>query len=309
MKTKLLSIILALALLLTSLIGFNSCAKDPDYSDATPISFKAALSYDYLKELNGKAVTIKGYMATNSSPLDGSYIYLMNLPYQSCPYCIPNTNQLANTMTVYAPAGKNFGYTDQAIQVSGILEVTDSPEQFFNDLYGYEFNFRIVDAVYEVVDDSNSKFNELAKNGIYEEISQMYDYLSFVTYWYSYTVTFKEGEDYLYPDDALGMITTDGYQYNYGYKDGYFDSLRAKVRSVSATEYEGIIALINEAEMLAFDAVKALQDGLGNETVYKAVYKTSSLFGDTRWQYEYLNDDLQIRFDIAYENFISAFEY
>ena len=309
MKTKILSIILALIIPTMSVFGFASCAKKPDYSDATPISFKAALSFDYLKSLDGKPVTIRGYMATNASPLDGSYIYLMNLPYQSCPYCIPNTNQLANTMTVYAPEGEKFDYTDQAIQVSGILEVTDSPDEFFTDLYNYEFNFRIVDAVYEVVNDADSQFNELAKNGIYDEISQMYDYLNFVTHWYEYTSNFAEGRDYLYPQNAIDLITREGYQYNYGYKDGYFESLRSKVRSVSATEYEGIIALIDEAETLANDAVKALNDGLNNETVYKAVYKPSAEFGDTRWQYEYLSNDLQLRYVVAYENFISAFEY
>lgn len=311
MKIKFLSLILALSLLSISILGLSSCSKLPNYSDEhqSPISFKAALSYDYLKSLDGTVVTINGYMATNSSPVDGSYIYLMNLPYQSCPYCIPNTNQLANTMTVYAPAGSKFDYTDQAIKVTGILEVSPSESQFFTDYYGYEFNFKIVDAIYEVIDEADSKFNELAKAGIYEELNKMYEYLNFVTYWFNYTSQFQEGEDYLYPQNAYDLIVKEGYQYNYGYKEGYFDSVRAKVLSVSATEYGSIIALIDEAEALATDAFNALEDGLNNETIYKAVYKQSSLFGDTRWQYEYLSNDLQVRNDIAYGNFISAFEY
>lgn len=137
----------------------------------------------------------------------------------------------------------------------------------------------------------------------------MYEYLNFVTYWFNYTSQFQEGEDYLYPQNAYDLIVKEGYQYNYGYKEDYFDSIRAKVLSVSATEYGSIIALIDEAEALATDAFNALEDGLNNETIYKAVYKQSSLFGDTRWQYEYLSNDLQVRNDIAYGNFISAFEY
>ena len=34
-----------------------------------------------------------------------SFMFLMNLPYQSCPFCVPNTSQLSNTMEVYPKKG------------------------------------------------------------------------------------------------------------------------------------------------------------------------------------------------------------
>ena len=105
---KLLSFILVFAITSTLFIG---CGKDkaPNIEDATKLSFKAASGYDYLKTIDGQTVTISGYMAT-SSPVDGSFMFLMNLPYQSCPFCVPNTSQLSNTVEIYPKAGDAFSY-------------------------------------------------------------------------------------------------------------------------------------------------------------------------------------------------------
>lgn len=95
---KILSFVFVLAMIFSVLVG---CAQNgtPNIEDATKLSFKAASGYDYLKSLDGQTVTISGYMAT-SSPVDGSFMFLMNLPYQSCPFCVPNTSQLSNTMEI-----------------------------------------------------------------------------------------------------------------------------------------------------------------------------------------------------------------
>ena len=70
---KTLSVLLIISVTLCSLIG---CNEESDNADgATKLSFKSALEYDYLKTLDGKQVTINGYMAT-SSPGDGSFMYL-----------------------------------------------------------------------------------------------------------------------------------------------------------------------------------------------------------------------------------------
>ena len=93
---KFAAIFLLLAIMTSS---FVACDKDdpvdPNGENVTKLSFKAASGYDYLKTLDGTLVTISGYMAT-SSPVDGSFMFLMNLPYQSCPFCVPNTSQLSN---------------------------------------------------------------------------------------------------------------------------------------------------------------------------------------------------------------------
>ena len=103
-------------------------------------------SLDTLKSLDGKRVTITGYMAT-LSPLSGEYIYLMNMPYQSCPFCVPNTNQLSNTMAVYAASGSKFEFTDRPVQISGVMRVQDKVDD-----YGYSYNYYIDDASYTAVD-------------------------------------------------------------------------------------------------------------------------------------------------------------
>ena len=313
MKRKIISTILAI-IMIASVFCFNSC-KSTEYDNATKISFKEALSYEYLKSLDGTPVTINGYMAT-SSPVDGSYIYLMNLPYQSCPFCLPNTSQLSNTMAVYAIPGQKFDYTEQAIKITGILKVSESEDKFFTDYYGYEFNFKITDAIYDILDESElgekSMWASIAESDIITDLYAMYDYVYFATHWFNYTMQFQSGEDYLYDTDALTLITTDGYQYNYGYKAGYFDSLRAKVRAVSETELEDLIKMIDDAEALANDAVSALQSGVGNETVFKKVYKYSNEFKDTRWQFEYNSNELQTRYNTAFAEFstwMSSFEY
>lgn len=312
MKRSIIFKIISLALICSFILVFPACKK-VDYSNPTKISFKEALDYEYLKTLDGTPVTINGYMADAETPLDGSYIYLMNLPYQNCPFCLPNTNELSNTMAVYAASGKKLEFTTQAIRVTGILEVSSSKNDYFTDFYGYEFNFKIVDAYYDVIDGSefgeSSLFNELAKSGFMEDLNKMYEYLHFTTYWYEYTMEFQEGKDYLYDTDAYQFITSEGSQFNYGYKDGYFDSLRASVYSISETGLEGVIALIDEAEALSDDAVLALKSGLNNQTVFKPVLKYSEEFKDERYQFEYISPELQNRYNTAYNNFMSTFEY
>ena len=74
---RIVYIFLVLAMIL-SVFPLTSC----DETEATKLSFKSALSYDYLKSIDGKTVTINGYLAT-SSPADGSFIFLMNIPRMS----------------------------------------------------------------------------------------------------------------------------------------------------------------------------------------------------------------------------------
>ena len=80
MKNKLTKI-LCLLLVFSLSLGLIGCGgNSEDEKDAVKISFASAAGYDYLKTLNGKKVTINGYMAT-SSPVDGAFFFLMNLPY------------------------------------------------------------------------------------------------------------------------------------------------------------------------------------------------------------------------------------
>ena len=319
-KNKVWLIAVAVILLIGGLVASillipNKASSDEGDSAPTKLSFKSALSYEYLKSLDGKQVTINGYMAT-SSPVDGSYIYLMNLPYQSCPFCLPNTNELSNTMAVYPKKRKSFDYTTQAIKITGTLEVSRNKTTYFKDDYGYEFNFKIVDAYYEVLDESelgdNSIWTKIASSDLVTDIYAMYDYLYFSTHWFTYTARFEGGEDYLYPTDAVYFITEDGAQFNYGYQSGYFDNLRKSVKDISETELGELLDIIDRAETLSKLAVSELQRGLNNTSVYKPVVKYSEEFKESRTQYEYLSDDLQNQYNELFSDFsewMSSFEY
>ena len=290
------SILKCCALLLSALLlfGMISCEdKDPAVtpSEATRLSFKAATSYEDLKALNGQAVTINGYMAT-SSPVDGGYIFLMNLPYQSCPFCVPNTSQLSNTMAVYAPEGDSFSYTTQAIKVTGTLVVAENEDQPFTDKYGYEFNFKIVDAAYTILKSEElsadmALWQKIADSDVISKLYAMYDYINFVCAWNTYYVNSyvnEAGETvpgyYLYPSDALHYLTTDGAQWNYGYKEGYFDSLKSAVQAVDPTAFEDLIANIEKAEALAQKALAELE-----AENYTAEYKYVEMFGASDYVY------------------------
>ena len=271
--------ILSLCLVITlALCCFAGCGKkkkrkgDIDPSTATKLSFKDAAGYDYLKTLDGKAVTISGYMAT-SSPVDGSFMFLMNLPYQSCPFCVPNTNQLSNTMEIYPKKGESFSYTNQAIKVVGILEVCEDESKPFTDSYGYEFCCKIVDATYTIIKAEDlsadlALWQKIASTDVVSDIYKMYDYVNFVCAWNTYKVnTYTDANGnivkgyYLYASDALRYITEDGRQFNYGYKEGYFDSIIAKIESVDKTAFADLVANIRKAQALAEKALAELEAG------------------------------------------------
>ena len=286
---KLISLLLVLSI---ALCAFTACKNngDPiDPSEATRLSFKAASGYDYLKTLDGTAVTISGYMAT-SSPVDGSFMFLMNLPYQSCPFCVPNTSQLSNTIEIYPKSGDAFAYTTQAIKVVGTLVVSESESEPFTDKYGYKFCSKIVDATYTILkaedlSENMALWQKIASSDVITDVYKMYDYVDFVCKWNTYfvkTYTNEKGETvpgyYLYAVDAERLIFTEGKQYNYGYKEGYFDSIVKKIEAVDATAFADLVANVRKAEALANKALGELE----NEN-YTSEYKYVEKFGKEDW--------------------------
>ena len=306
---KILSFILVLAIFSTLLISCNN-EETPNVEDATKLSFKAASGYDYLKTLDGQTVTINGYMAT-SSPVDGSFMFLMNLPYQSCPFCVPNTSQLSNTVEIYPKKGESFSYTSQAIRVIGKLEVAESENEPFTDKYGYEFNFKIVDATYTIIKaeelgEDIALWQKIANADVVNDIYKMYDYVNFLCAWNTYYVNNYTDANgvmqpgyFLYASDAENLIYKDGAQYNYGYKEGYFDSIIAKIESVDKTAFADLVANIRKAEALANDALAELEN-----KNYTFEYKYVEKFGNEDYVYT-LNkgEELQARMNKVYSEF------
>lgn len=304
---------IVLLLTVVMIFSLSACgAEETSTKDAeiTKLSFKAASGYDYLKTLDGKPVTISGYMAT-SSPVDGSFLFLMNLPYQNCPFCVPNTSQLSNTMEVYPKDGETFSYTAQAIKVEGILEVSESEDKPFVDTYGYEFCCKIVDASYTIIKAEElsadmALWQKIAESDVVNEIYQMYDYVNFLCSWPTYYVnnfTDENGNEvkgyYLYAADAENFVYQDGAQYNYGYQEGYFDSIIAKIEAVDPTAFADLVANIRKAEALAQEALAELENGN-----YTSEYQYVEMFGQEDYIYT-LNrgDELATRMDEIYTEF------
>lgn len=265
--------------LLMVLCVFAACGNDKTDTISSNLSFSAANKVKDMKALDGQQVSIIGYMST-LSPITGSFMYLMNLPYQSCPFCVPNTSQLSNTIACYAKNGDSFEFTDRAIKVVGTLEFGD-----YTDDYGYEYAYRIIDATYTEVDTSEMSekmqlWQQLASTDVISDVYNMYEYVNFLCFWPTYTVEWDSGKDYLYPSDALSFIETDGAQFNYGYVDGYFDDMIATIKEVNSTEFNDLVENIQKAKELSDKAYAALKNG---EYTLKSEY--SGVFDDDRDQY------------------------
>ena len=251
--------LLMVTLLAIAVMCLSGCGNSMKTATAQKLSFAESVSIDSIKALDGKPVTITGYMAT-LSPLNGDYIYLMNLPYQSCPFCVPNTQQLANTMAVYAAKGTKFDYTDRPVKITGRMELGD-----FTDEYGYTYNYRIADAGYEVVDHSQvssdyAMYQSLAEDGVIADVNSMFDYLLFVCQWTEYQGSGVDGNGqqityYLYPGDVENVLVDDG---DYGYaaqaNEDYFPGLISRVKNVGGDSLTELTEIIDDAQDLEQDA-------------------------------------------------------
>ncbi len=255
----------ALFLIAALIFALSGCKKS-DGGEITTFKFSDSVNTEAILALNGKKVSISGYMAT-LSPISGKFIYLMNMPYQSCPFCVPYTTELANTIAVYAKSGDTFDFTDRPIKVTGTLEVGD-----FTDEFSYEYKYRIADAAYEVVD--LSKMSEeyalwlsISEEGLAAEINDAFNYVYFACFWNEYqgTSTLEDGSTQtwnMYPDDVSYFMQQPA---PYGYKEksdaDYFPSLVRRARAISPTGLEDLVKVINDMQALVTDALKELTDG------------------------------------------------
>ena len=104
---------------------------------------------------------------------------------------------------------------------------------------------------------------------------------------------------YLYAADAENFVYQDGAQYNYGYQEGYFDSIIAKIDAVDPTAFADLVANIRKAEALAQEALAELENGN-----YTSEYQYVEMFGQEDYIYT-LNrgDELMARMNEIYTEF------
>ena len=75
-----------------------------------------------LRELNGKRVRIKGFMAP---PLkaDGVFFVLTREPVALCPFCNAEADWPADIIVAYMAEGERFVQNNEPIRAEGVLEV------------------------------------------------------------------------------------------------------------------------------------------------------------------------------------------
>lgn len=294
----------ALILLLALLLLLPACSGgvSPDVTEtAAPANdgnvrmpFAEAIDVKRIAELAGKTVEIVGYMAT-VSPVSGKYMYLMNLPYQSCPYCVPNTQQLSNTIAVYAKEGDKFGFTDGPINVTGTLETGD-----FEDEYGYTYGYRIKDAVYSEVNSKESsailaQWEKISNAGVASDVYSMFDFLDFECNWPNYRATFADGEAFLYPADVTHFEST---QYKKESAADYFDSLAERAKKIDVPVMDELVQIIQDAKALKDKAAQERADE--NYTYDRTADKYTLTNGEILKK---SSQDLYVRFAQWLENF------
>lgn len=240
-------------LILTFVLIFSLCAcgtNDVTTGEATKIKFSQPL--DELKALEGKTVEMNGFMSM-LSPLDGKLIYLMNIPLQSCPFCIPNTTTLSNTIAV---TGKNLEYTSKPVKVVGTIEVGN-----FVDGYGYNYEFRIANAT--IVEMDEKELSETMK--VYYSVTEN-DYVGDVYTMCMYIDEIAYHEDYGFATDEILKLGEIPYN--------RYDEIHSSITSLNKNgEYDDFLALLEKTNEIRLK----INEDIRNKNVENFVsYQASS---------------------------------
>lgn len=177
MRSKVFYIIMSMVImfLLVGCTENSTVSQNNEYlgikkvSGVPQIRFKDLVELKDLEQYNNMTVSAVGYL----SPIlayDNSFGYLMNLPYQTCPYCIPDDGRITNTIAIFAKDGKKIDYTESAIVVTGTLKLEN-----YTDDYGYEYAYRLTDVSIEEADtsavgDKITAYNQIADKKVLSNI-------------------------------------------------------------------------------------------------------------------------------------------
>lgn len=221
---KILSLLLAVCMLF-ALVACGGEKKD----DGKIEQIKFSQSVEELQKLDDKKVEIRGFMSL-LSPLNGELIYLMNVPLQSCPFCLPNTNTLSNTIAV---KGKNIEFTTQPVKIVGDLVFGD-----FADSYGYEYDYRIENAEITVLDEA-----EISKEmKVYYTVSQE-EFLSQIYFLLGCIDQIAFHEDYEIKAEEFDEYGTIPFE--------EYETMMATLKSLNADgEYNDFITLVEETKAI-----------------------------------------------------------
>ena len=285
--------------------GLDSLKASNTDAVSTPslLAFSDFDSSDLIKSLNGKQVEINGYMST-FLPASGEFMYLMNTPYNSSPYHDYRTAQLTSTIAVYAEESSHFEFTDRIVKVIGELEMGN-----FEDEFGYDYSYRIVDANVEVLElkDLSGDYaiwTQLSQDGVASEIHSMFDFLHFVCQWSDYYLNLtdengKAEQVHMWPGDVINLLSEPA---PYGYAEqnspDYFTGLISRVNAIGSDKLNGLVQLLSECEQLKNEALLEIQnEHYSYNEIYDSYKQNSYDMLHDKWSslYErYIADFLQI---------------
>lgn len=211
-------------------------------SDGTyQIRFSDLVSLEALQTFKDKTVTAIGYLSPIGS-YDGSFSYLMNLPYQTCPYCLPSDTKITNTLAIFAKNGEQLEFTEAAVMVRGTLKLEP-----YTDEYGYSYNYRLIDVEIEEADTSDLG----AKVALYNQLAEKEILTRLMGALYSV-------DDNVFYDEYIAQ----GYEYDRTIVDTtQIDALLNDLASFDSAEVSILVNTANKLKEIAIEVNELMENG------------------------------------------------
>lgn len=168
---------IALILLILGLIQPNASGSYEviKFSELYNVTDDGKTVSEKIKSLDGQKVKMRGFMA-EQSPIDESFIYLVNAPFTVCPFCVITDSTKLEVLTVYMANKSPVKYTTEPVEIVGKLEVEPKADKVFGEVT----QFRIyADKVNILKDDGADKqvvayFNQMNSNRVIALINIAY---------------------------------------------------------------------------------------------------------------------------------------
>ena len=271
MKKKV--IIIGVIIILSIIIGVIGTLIFININQETyTIKFKNLVALEELEKYENKKVQAIGFLSP-ISPVDGTFAYLMNMPFQTCPYCVVDDERITNTLAVFAEDGKKIEYTESVVMVVGKLKLEE-----YTDEFGYKYNVRLVDAhveeiTSEEIEEKIQIFNQLADKEILGVMLNNLNELDINIYYDAYTKRYGESftsvetRKIINPESISNAITA--------------------LRELNRTEYDSLLNLAIKMEALIKNTNDLIEKGQ-YDTLADYTQELNDCFGEmSTWMGEY----------------------
>ena len=204
------------------------------------------------KSFDGKNIEISGYMAAQS-PLDSSYIYLVNQPYVSCPFCTIGDITKLEVIPVYMANKSKINFKENGVIVQGKLEIGEKVDSMTYTTQCRIIADKITDIASENVDtELQSYYVGLAQSGMIIDLQTLQMDIEYATnpeYMQNYGNTKSEIVDGIINEYAT-IKGTEYEQGKYSY-NGITDYLRyikecPEIVKSCMTQRDDLVKLNNE---------------------------------------------------------------